>query len=274
MTAAAASTSVISLLTLGISLVFVNNINRLSTEIASQVEIHAFMKTGTDNYQVKSLQDEILKIPQVRRVEYISPDRALDKLQEDLNLDLEMSPEENPLPPGLVIRVGDPRQVGVVADQVKAMKGIAELQYGESILQNLIEISILVKFIGYLMTLLMALFALFTIMNTIRLTVLARKSEIRTMQLVGATAWFIRWPYALEGAILGIIGALIATGMIAIAYYILSGRIQSSFPMVIPMVEPGEMSRRILGTLVAAGIVMGVAGSHMSISRFLTEPNK
>jgi len=271
MTAAAAGTSVISLLTLGISLILVYNINNLSSEITSQVEIRAFVKKDVGNFQIKNLQDIIMKIPQVRRVEYISPDRALDKLQEDLNLDLEMSPEENPLPPSLVIRVNDPRQIGVVADQIKDMEGIEELLYGETILRSLLAVSFVVKTIGYLMTLLMALGALFTIMNTIRLTVIARRNEIRTMQLVGATSWFIRWPFLLEGMVFGAIGALIATFFVATGYLVLGAKVRDALPFIFPLVEGGLMSRRIFFILSLAGIVMGLAGSYISVSRFLSE---
>jgi cell division transport system permease protein len=274
MTAAAAGTSVVSLLTLGMSLILVYNINNMSGEITSQVEIRAFVKKEIGNYQIKNLQDKIMKIPQVRRVEYISPDRALDKLQEDLTLDLDMSPDENPLPPSLVIRVNDPRQIGVVADQIKDMDGVEDLLYGESIIRSLLAVSFVVKSLGYLMTMLMALGALFTIMNTIRLTVIARRNEIRTMQLVGATSWFIRWPFLLEGMVFGTVGALISAFFVSSAYIILSAKIHDSLPFVFPLVDSGSMSKILLCILLLAGIVMGLAGSYISVSRFLSEGNE
>ena len=95
MTAAAASTTMVSLLTFGLSLAIITNINNIFVEITSQVEIRAFLKEKTDNYRIKQLQDEIMKLSHVRRVEYVSPSRALDKLQEDLNLSLDMPPEES-----------------------------------------------------------------------------------------------------------------------------------------------------------------------------------
>ena len=273
MTFAAASTTTISLLTLGTALIMVYTINNLSSEIISQVEIRAFLESKITNYEIKNLQDEIFKMPQVKGIEYVSPDRALDKLQEDLNIDLDMSPEENPLPHGLVIRVNDPRQIGIVADQVRDMPGVDELKYGESILQGILAVSMVIKFIGYLITLIMGSGALFTIMNTIRLTVLARRQEIRTMQLVGATGWFIRGPFLLEGLFLGAIGAIVSTIVLSASYYVMASKIQNAMPFIIPLIDAPDMTRMLLVLLALAGCIMGLAGSYISISRFLSEAN-
>jgi cell division transport system permease protein len=274
MTAAAASTSVLSLITLGMSLVFVYNINNLSVEIMSQVEIRAFLDKSLSNVGISDLREKIMKLPQVKRIEYIDPGSALDKLQEDLNINLNMAPEENPLPPALVIHVSDPRQIGVVADKIKQLDGVEELQYGEKIIQSILALNLVIKFVGYSLTMLMAIGALFTIMNTIRLTLIARRQEIRTMQLVGATSWFIRWPFLLEGATLGLIGALLSTLMLAVGYFIVSAKIQASLPFIFPLVPYGEMSRSLFWILLLAGSVMGYTGSYISISRFLQEPFK
>ncbi len=271
MSAAAASTTVLSLLTLGISLAIVYSINNLVVEVTSQVEIRAFLRKDVSNYKIKELQDQMMKLPQVRRVEYISSDRALDKLQEDLNLNLEMTPEENPLPPALVIRVADPRQVGVVADQIREMNGIEDMNYGETILKGILDASKIIKFVGYFLTILMAAAALFTIINTIRLTMIARKDEIRTMKLVGATTWFIRWPFMMEGIMLGLIGALISTIMISSGYMILTGRLQAALPFVFPVVENVVLTKKLFLILIASGIFMGLSGSYISMTRFLAE---
>ncbi|HOC91621.1 MAG TPA: permease-like cell division protein FtsX [bacterium] len=271
MTAAAASTTMVSLLTFGLSLAIITNINNIFVEITSQVEIRAFLKEKTDNYRIKQLQDEIMKLSHVRRVEYVSPSRALDKLQEDLNLSLDMPPEENPLPHTIVVRVGDPRHIDDVADRISGMDDVAELQYGAKILQGLLALSLAVKSVGYLLTLLMAIGAMFTIMNTIRLTVISRQAEIRTMKLVGATSWFIRWPFLLEGMALGVIGAVIAAGLASAGYYMMSTKAQSSLPFIIPIVDASSMSKLIVFTLLFAGVVMGLAGSFISLGRYLLE---
>jgi len=271
MSVAAATTSTISLMTLGISLIMVYNVNNLAAEITSQVEIRAFLDNNVTNVEIRNLQEEISGQPQVKSVEYVAPDRALDKLEEDLNIELDMTPEENPLPHGLVIKVRDPRQIGIVADRVRNMPAVEEVKYGETILQSLLSVSMMIKFIGYLLTLLMGSGALFTIMNTIRLTVIARRNEIRTMQLVGATGWFIRWPFLLEGIALGALGALVAALLLASSYILISHRIHESFPFIFPLVSGSVMTQSLFVLLLLAGGIMGFAGSYISVSRFLTE---
>lgn len=274
MTVAATTTSVLSLITLGISLVFIYNINNLTAEITSQVEIRAFLKLDLSNVRIVNLRAEILKFPEVKRVEYVSPDAALDKLEGELQIDLDMMPEENPLPPALVVRVSDPRAIGMVAERIKELDGVDELLYGENIIQGILAVSVVIKFIGYMLTMLMAVGALFTIMNTIRLTLIARRIEIRTMQLVGATSWFIRWPFLLEGVTLGALGALFSAFFLSLAYFLLCARIQSSLPFIFPLVPEGAMTQRLVSILLLAGMAMGLAGSYISLSRFLTEDNK
>lgn len=274
MTVAATTTSVLSLITLGISLIFIYNINNLTAEITSQVEIRAFLKLDLSNVRIVNLRAEILKFPEVKRVEYVSPDAALDKLEGELQIDLDMMPEENPLPPALVVRVSDPRAIGMVAERIKELDGVDELLYGENIIQGILAVSVVIKFIGYMLTMLMAVGALFTIMNTIRLTLIARRIEIRTMQLVGATSWFIRWPFLLEGVTLGALGALFSAFFLSLAYFLLSARIQSSLPFIFPLVPEGAMTQRLVSILLLAGMAMGLAGSYISLSRFLTEDNK
>jgi len=170
-----------------------------------------------------------------------------------------------------VVRVGDPRHIDDVADRIAGMDDVAELQYGAKILQGLLALSVAVKSVGYLLTLLMAIGAMFTIMNTIRLTVISRQAEIRTMKLVGATSWFIRWPFLLEGMALGVIGAVIAAGLASAGYYMMSTKAQSSLPFIIPIVDASAMSKLIVFTLLFAGVVMGLAGSFISLGRYLLE---
>jgi len=271
MSIAAASTSTVSLLTFGISLIMVYNINNLATEITSQVEIRAFLSSTISNFEVKNLEEKIFEMPQVKSIEYISPDRALDKLEEDLNIELDISPEENPLPHGLVIKVTHPREIGNVADFVRGQDSVEEVKYGETILRSILAVSMFIKIIGYVLTVIMGSGALFTIMNTIRLTVIARRDEIRTMQLVGASGWFIRWPFMLEGIALGAIGAVLASLILSAAYFFTAGKIHEALPFTFPLVSGAVMARILFLLLFLVGSIMGFIGSYISVTGFLSE---
>lgn len=271
MSVAAASTSTISLITLGISLIMVFNMNNLSAELTDQLVIRAFLNDSVTNLDIKNLQENIHEMREVLRSRYISPDEALDILEGDLNIDLDITPEENPLPHSLEIKVSDSRYVGVVADRVRDLPGVQEVKYGETVLQGILKVSMLIKTISYILTILMGAGALFTIMNTIRLTVIARRDEIRTMQLVGATQWFIRWPFLLEGVALGVIGAFLAATALSISYSIMGTSIDHSIQFLFKTVEGPVMARILYSILIIVGTIMGFAGSYISLSRFLAE---
>lgn len=271
MSVAAASTSTISLITLGISLIMVYNMNNLSSELTDQLVIRAFLNDTVTNLDIKDLQEQVHEMREVSRTRYISPEDALDILEGDLNIDLNIMPEENPLPHSLEIKVSDSRYVGIVADRIRGMKGVDEVKYGETVLQGILKVSLLIKTLSYLLTALMGAGALFTIMNTIRLTVIARSDEIRTMQLVGATQWFIRWPFLLEGIALGVIGAFLAATALSLSYSILGNSIDQSIQFLFKTVEGPIMARMLYSILIIVGTVMGFAGSYISLSRFLAE---
>lgn len=271
MSAAAMSTAVISLLTLGFFLIMVFNMNKLSREITSQLEIRAFMKKDVTNVQVNSLIKAVQALPQVKSIEYVPPEKAIKKLEKDLQMKLINNPRDNPLPPALVIRVSEPRHIRTVAEQVGRMQGVEDLKYGESVIQKVLAVSIALKFLGFFLTALMGIGTLFTIINTIRLTVIARRDEIRTMQLVGATSWFIRWPFLLEGIVFGLVGALVSAVVLSGGYSFMSLRVGEALPFLLPLVERAEMTKILFALLCLCGGLMGLAGSFVSVTRFLEE---
>ncbi|MEW6200716.1 MAG: permease-like cell division protein FtsX, partial [bacterium] len=229
------------------------------------------MRRDIPNIQVTTLIEKVRRLPQVRNIEYVPPEGALKKLEKDLNIDLTMNPTDNPLPPALIIRVQDARHIRQVADQVGQMKGVEDLKYGETVLQRVLAISIAIKFIGFALTVLMGIATLFTIMNTIRLTVVARRKEIRTMQLVGATGWFIRWPFLLEGIFFGLTGAVLSAAILSGGYYFFSTRLQTALPFLLPIVDELIMLKALFIFLCLCGFLMGVAGSYISVTKFLAD---
>jgi cell division transport system permease protein len=271
MSFAAISTSAISLLTLGVFLIMVFNINQLTNQLSSQVEIRAFLKKDITNAQVKNLADTVERIPQVKSVAFVSPEEALKWLEKNINLNLDMSADENPLPPTLVIHVSDPRQTETVASQISGLPGIDDMKFGATIVRKILALSITVKFLGFFVTILMGVGTLFTLINTIRLTVIARRAEIRTMQFVGATGWFIRWPFLLEGIFIGIMGAVVSAFILSLGYMILAARIQENLSFLFPLVDRGEMARKLFWLLCTCGVLMGITGSYISVTRFLEE---
>jgi len=275
MSTAAISTSFFSQLIFGCLILVIFNINHISNQIWSQVEVRAYLDHAVQKETVYSMAEQIEKSkPQVRgAIQVVSPNRALQDLEKELNMSLWDRDEENPLPWTLIIRVHHPDQIQQIVDYlVQEMNFKKEdLRYPEEVVQKINTISIIIKISGYVMTILMAGLTLFIIMNTIRLTVVARRTEIRTMQLVGATSWFIRWPFLLEGIMIGITGSIISWILLSIGYWIgFRGYMKLLFFLPTP-IGLFPMLKTLLFILGLCGFCMGLAGSYISVRRFLEE---
>jgi len=273
MSFAAVSTSFFSQLILGSLIMVVFNINHISTQIWSQVEVWAFMETS-NREEVSARADQIQENRMVRgTVEIKSPKKALDELEKDLEIGLWDRDEENPLPWTLIIRVHDPDQIQHVVDYLINDLGFKkeDLRYPEDVVRKINTASMVIKVGGYLLTVLMAGLTLFIIINTIRLTVIARRAEIRTMQLVGATSWFIRWPFLLEGIIIGLAGSFVSAIILGILYYFghdMYMRILFFLPHPIGTLH---MIKVLFVVAAISGFSMGLAGSYISVTKFLDE---
>jgi cell division transport system permease protein len=273
MSFAAISTSFFSQLILGALILVVFNINHISTQIWSQVEIWGFMET-TNREDVVTRAEQIQENRMVRGpVEIKSPKKALEELEKDLEIGLWDRDEENPLPWTLVVRVHDPDQVEPVVDFLINDLGFKkdDLRYPKDVVRKINTASLVIKVGGYLLTVLMAGLTLFIIINTIRLTVIARRAEIRTMQLVGATSWFIRWPFLLEGIIIGLTGSFVSALILSIMYYFghdMYMRVLFFLPHPIGTLHMIKILFIVAGI---SGFCMGLAGSYISVTKFLDE---
>ena len=273
MSMAAISTSFFSQLIFGCLILIIFNINHVSNQIWSQVEVRAYVENGVSKEAVHSMAEQIAKSkPQVRgAIQVISPESALNNLEEELNMRLWDHDEENPLPWTMIIRVHHPDQIQQIVDYMLQEMSFKkeDLRYPEEVVQKINTVSIIIKVSGYILTILMAALTLFIIMNTIRLTVVARRSEIRTMQLVGATSWFIRWPFLLEGIMIGLTGSIISWIILGIAYTIGYDGYMSLLFFLPKPIGIFPMLKILMLVLGMCGFFMGLAGSYISVKRFL-----
>ena len=272
MSAAAMSTSFFSQLILGGLILVVYNINHVSNQIWSDVEIWAYIETqNTDEVSAKF--EKLRNHHLVRNIRKISPNQALDNLEQELDMSLWDRDEENPLPWTLVIRVTDPDHIQPLVEYLTTDLGFKKdnLRYPEDVVRKINTASMVIKIGGYILTVLMTGLTLFIISNTIRLTVIARRSEIRTMQLVGATAWFIRWPFLLEGIIIGLIGSFISTVLLGALYYFGYDMYMKMLFFLPHPVNFLPMLKVLFLILIAAGFIIGLSGSYISVTRFLDE---
>lgn len=280
MTFASVGAIAISLLILGIFLLLALNVNYIASQIESDVEIRVFLEVNTPETQVELLQNAIGRVGNVKKVTFVSKEEGLELLREKLGTEnrgvLEGLDQENPLPDSFTIEVIDPLQVAQVAAEINALNAgrepppIYKVDYGSGTVEKLFSITRMVRNVGLVLVAGLAFTAMFLIANTIKLTILARRKEISIMKLVGATNGFIRWPFFIEGALLGIIGSIIPVGLLLYGYYELMNITRTELGlMLIELLPLEEVAMVIAGLLIGLGVVIGIWGSTLSIRKFL-----
>ncbi|GAX90825.1 permease-like cell division protein FtsX [Effusibacillus lacus] len=270
MTFAAVGSVVVSLLILGVFLTVALNLQELTKDVEAQVQMDVFMQEGTSRSDIQMVEEKIKALPEVKSVEFVSKEDAIrlmvEKYKEhkDLFAGLEM---DNPFPDKFIVKAHDPRQSLQLADQIRTFPNVEKVSDGREVVETLFKVMDIVRWIGGALIVGLALTAVFLISNTIKITIYSRRREIEIMKLVGATNWFIRWPFFFEGLLMGALGALIPITLIAAGYgYILNNVTSDTF---IPLLPLGTLVTQVGGVLLLIGAVIGVFGSTFSVRKFL-----
>ncbi|MGG1518884.1 permease-like cell division protein FtsX [Paenibacillus oryzisoli] len=281
MTFASISSIAISLFILGIFVLITLNVNDIAGQIEKQVEINVYLEVNTPQDQITALQTKIEAIPEVKSIKFVSKEEGLVYLREKLGesgkslLD-GFEGDNNPLNDAFTVEVDDPRNVAAAANQISALntgldpKPIYKVNYGKGTVETLFKVTKVVRWIGIGIVLLLSFTAVFLIANTIKITILARQREISIMKLVGATNSFIRWPFFIEGALLGFVGSFVPTAIILAGYWKLLNTSSLNLNLLMIKLTPFEdIAPTLLVLLLGLGIVIGVWGSLISVRKFL-----
>ncbi|TEB04319.1 Cell division protein FtsX [Pelotomaculum schinkii] len=261
----------VSLLILGGSLLLVLNANNIAANLESSVEISVFLKDETSSDQIEELENRIKVRPEVAEVHFVSKAQALEEMKKNLgdNQDVLAGLEEkNPLPDALRIKTISVEQVEPLARQLESFEQVDQVRYGQGVVEKLLALSKWVRTAGLVTMLLLGIAAVFLIATTIRLSVFARRKEIGIMKMLGATNWFVRFPFLLEGMFLGLIGSLLAVIAVYFGYLSLIDRIEISLPFF-QLVSDRSVLVPLVEALLGLGLGIGVAGSMISLRKFL-----
>lgn len=274
MSFASISAVTITLFILGVFLVLAMNVNYFAQSVEKQVEIRVFMDLLATKENITQVEDNIKKLPQVESVSFIPKDEGLKQFKESLGEKaylFEGLEESNPLPDAFAVKTKQPQDTATVAAQIKNFQYVKSLTYGEGTVDKLFSLTEAVRNVGIVFIIGLGFTAMFLIANTIKLTIVARRREIEIMKLVGATNWFIRWPFFVEGLLMGVAGALIPTIMLTVGYYYLLDAIQSSFEasQLFKLLPLFPLVYQVALALLAIGAFIGIWGSLVSVRRFL-----
>lgn len=268
----AATLTMVLMLTLLAGFFVLQNVLLASLSFVEQkVEVVAYVQNTATQEQIDSLVADVGAMPQVASVEFVSRDQALANFRAQLAAqgrpDLTASLDQNPLYASVNVKLRDPAQLGTVATAIRADPIVRSVINIQALVDRVLTFTGIVRTAGAVLLAVVGMIVLFIIVNTIRLAVVARAEEIEIMRLVGASDAFIRWPFVFEGALVGLFGALITVGMMALAAEPLS-RAMVSFFNVLP-IELGPLGRDAAALVLGTGIGVGVLGAWVSVRTYL-----
>lgn len=273
MSMAAVSTVAISLFFLGffvvLGLIFSTKFGGLEAE----ANVNVYLKDDITIEQTKALQRKLYSMTELKSARYVSKTEALNNFRRRMkdSPGLLDALSGNPLPASFEVKFKDeyrnPQTVDLLRERLKNNGAIDDI-IGQEVVKRLFAIAGVARWIFVTIIALLWFAAVALIVNAIRLAIFARRKEIEVMKLVGASNWFIRWPFVLEGIWAGILGALIASLLLIVADLQLFKRVESIVPFMSFSLSQ-QLMMYIFLALFGAGILIGAIGSSLALRRFL-----
>lgn len=270
MSLAAVVITMVTLLALGATLVVAGTVDQLVRQIEQQLQVVVYLRDGLSADRLAAVRDHLAALPGVTGVDYVSKEQALARLQRAVGRRAEFRDllPRNPLPASFVISVDRAARLREVAARAARLPEVEDVNYQRATVGRLLAVTRVIRLLGAAAGAALGLIALVIIAGMIRITVFARRAEIEVMRLVGATAWFIRWPFVVEGAITGACGAAAALLLVLAAYALAVRGARGTLPFL-PLPGPGQVALAVSWKLMLWGIAIGVAGSLLAVRRYL-----
>lgn len=271
MSLASAATVAISLIILGAAWLLVINADYLAAVVESELEVNVYLNLDLEREKALGLKDAFAGLTGVEEVTFVPKEEGLKTLEErfgeEANL-LEALGDNNPLPDMYRIKAVEATQVPRIAQEAENIQEVEKVRYGQGMVERLLALTQWLRAVGVVIIIAIALAAVFLISTTIRITVFARRREITIMKLVGATNWYIRWPFFLEGMIIGLLGALVAVACLNFCYSQLSSNIALTIDFLNILTDTSVIYE-VYRNLLIMGTVLGAIGSAISLRKFL-----
>ena len=288
MTVAAVSSVTITLVLVGVFLAVILNTTKLASDLENNVRISTFLKLNVHdgekeiadpndkskmvaNPDYHKIEKAIEKVPHVTKVTYSSKENELEKLTKSLGNTWKMfKGDSNPLYDVYIVEADKPENVTEVAKNISKIDGVDRADYGGTNTKKIFGLSKVIRTWGAGAAILLLFVAVFLISNTIRITILSRQREIQIMRLVGAKNGYIRWPFFLEGAWVGLLGAILPSVLISVVYRI--GYVGLQKPLSqqgLYLLNPSTFVPQLIILMIVVGVAIGSLGSIISMRRFL-----
>lgn len=256
----------------GVFMLVALTVNKQVENVQSKVEVVVYLNEGITYGDQRNVENKLSEIDGVSEIRFESKGQALNKFKDQLgenkNLLDSYSENENPMPTSFIVKINSPELAKEVEGKTKDLKGVEQVGNQKDLIEKVSKISSSIKWAGVAVFIVLTSVSLFLIANTIRLTVFSRRREIGIMKFVGATDWFIRWPFIIEGVILGVIGALISNVVLYFGYKVFYGKLTETL-ITSQLVSPTYVVTYMLIEFILAGMFVGALGSALSLRKFL-----
>lgn len=264
-----------TMLIFGVFFLIVENINNMVTNLEEQQGMQVFIKEDATEAQIEQIGEQIKTLNGVNTITYVSKEDALNSMKEKLKDKQSLLSgwdEDNPFRASYVVTLTDLKLSSDIQDEISKIDNIYSIESRDDTINALVTIANGVRIVSAAILILLILISVFIIANTIKLTVHARRKEISIMKYVGATDGFIRWPFIIEGILIGIMAALLSIGLLAIVYALISNSVAQSTIMQkigVNLLSFNNMLNLLIIVYLILGIGIGTIGSSISMRKYL-----
>ena len=263
-----------TMLIFGLFFMIIENLNNAVKTLETQQGIQVFIQKTATDAQMEQIGEQIQAIDGVNKVTFVSKEDALNQTKEKLKDKQALIAgwdESNPFKASYLVTLTDLKLSSQVQDEIKKIDNIDSIQSKDETINGLVAIANGVRIVSAVILTLLVLISIFIIGNTIKLTVHARRKEISIMKYVGATDSFIRWPFVIEGIIIGIVAALLSILVLGIAYSLITNAAANSIisTMGIKLLSFTDMTTLLVIVYMVLGIGIGALGSSISMRKYL-----
>jgi cell division transport system permease protein len=261
-----------TLIIVGMFLLISFNISVFLNNMESQLLAIAYLKDGLSEEEINMIVQDASELQGVQEIRYISKEEAFQNLKEDLSEHEEILAgiQENPLPASIEIIVNEPQYLEEIAFQLEQYNDVEEVNYGGQLTRNLLLVFDFVRKTGIAIISILIFIAILIMVSVIKISVHSRQQEIEIMSLVGATSWFIRWPFIIEGFLKGLISSIIAAIVLVRGYYYYTNQLGMILPFI--SISPNNIILiRMTVIIISLGLFIGIFGSMISLRKIRYE---
>mgnify|MGYP004558991341 FL=1 len=264
----------ITLIIVAIAIMASLNINNFTDEIEKDLTIVVFLDREADANDIKDVKKELDKISNVEKITFISKDQVKEQMREESEVFAKVldgyDEGESPLKDTYQVKVKEIEKIKATADRIKKIDSVSVVRYGEGMVEKLVSAFTSIKNVTYGVVIALIVVTVFLIVNTIKLTISARKREIGIMRLVGASNFTIKTPFIIEGMILGVLGSIIPIIFTTYGYMAFYKHFDGYlFSKLIVLIKPEPFIYTTSLMVIIIGILVGMIGSASAVKKYL-----